>query len=251
MKPSYFLLATMAVLAGASCNAEKASGNSAAAAPQAKAAPVKPPANGDWRQIVTETSAGGFMMGNPNAKIKLVEFGSLTCPHCRAFEQEGAQPLIDNYVKGGKVSYEFRNFVRDPFDIAAALVARCNGTKTFFPLTKAIYDAQPDWITKIQTAPREKMEAIQNMDENKQFLAIAQLAGLQQMAVAHGVPAAKTAQCLTDTAKIDQLVQMNSDAANAYPDMLGTPTFIINGKMVEKAATWEQLEPELKAALGG
>lgn len=251
MKPSYFLLATMAVLAGASCNAEKASGNSAAAAPQAKAAPVKPPANGDWRQIVTETSAGGFMMGNPNAKIKLVEFGSLTCPHCRAFEQEGAQPLIDNYVKGGKVSYEFRNFVRDPFDITAALIARCNGTKSFFLLTKAIYDSQPEWIGRIQVAPRERMEAIQAMDQDKQFLAIAQLADLQNFAAARGVPVAKTTQCLGNSAKVDQLVQMNSDAVSQYPDFAGTPTFVINGKMVEQAATWEQLEPKLKAALGG
>ena len=58
-------------------------------------------------------------MGNPNAKVKLVEFGSLTCPHCAEFEEEGGKALIENYVKTGQVSWEFRNFVRDPFDITA------------------------------------------------------------------------------------------------------------------------------------
>jgi protein-disulfide isomerase len=53
-------------------------------------------------------------LGNPNAKVKLVEFGSLTCPHCAEFEHQGGKALVDNYVKKGLVSWEFRNFVRDP-----------------------------------------------------------------------------------------------------------------------------------------
>ena len=72
-------------------------------------------------------------MGNPNAEVKLVEFGSMTCPHCAEFDEQGGKPLIDNYVKNGQVSFEFRNFVRDPFDMTASLIARCGGAKQLLP----------------------------------------------------------------------------------------------------------------------
>ena len=69
-----------------------------------------------------------FVMGNPNAKVKLLEIGSLSCPHCKAFDDEGVPTLIENYVKPGKVSWEFRPYViHGPIDMAANLVIRCNG----------------------------------------------------------------------------------------------------------------------------
>jgi protein-disulfide isomerase len=250
MKPSYFLLATAAILASGACNAKNGTAADSSDAADSSAVAVKPPANGDWSTIVTATPEGGFRMGNPNAKVKLIEYGSLTCPHCRAFDEEGVQPLIDNYVKSGKVSYEFRNYVRDPFDIAASLIARCNGAKSFFPLARALYKDQPNWVAKIQTASQAEIDKLQNEGPDKQFLDIARVADLQQWAAMRGVPTAKSTQCLTNQAKVDQLVQMNSDATNKY-DLPGTPTFIINGKMVENAATWDVLQPKLKEALGG
>jgi protein-disulfide isomerase len=159
-------------------------------------------------------------------------------------------------VKSGKVSYEFRNYVRDPFDIAASLIARCNGSKSFFPLTEALYKDQPDWIAKIQAAPEAQLNSLQSLPPEKQFVEIAKIADLQQWAAMRGVPTAKSTQCLTDQPKVDQLVQMNSDATTTFPDMPGTPTFIINGKMVElgpvtEAQVWSALEAKIKAALGG
>jgi protein-disulfide isomerase len=201
--------------------------------------------------VVNPTSAGGFVMGNPNAKVKLLEFGSLTCPHCREFDEKGAQPLIDKYVKSGQVSWEFRNYVRDPFDLAASLIARCNGAKTFFPLMRGMYKDQPKWIAKIQEAPQAQLEQLQNLPPNQQFVATARLAGLQDWAAARGVPVAKSTQCLANQNSINQLVQMNSDTTNQFPDFPGTPTFVINGKMVPQTGTWDKLEPALKSALGG
>lgn len=97
----------------------------------------------DWTHVVAATPAGGFMLGNPRAKIRLVEYGSLTCPHCRAFDAEGVPLLVNRYVKSGQVSWEFRNYVRDPVDLTAALIARCNGPRGFFPLARALYRDQP------------------------------------------------------------------------------------------------------------
>jgi protein-disulfide isomerase len=257
MKPSYILMATAAILASGACNA-KNGGNAAAgnAAESTSVETVKPPANGDWSTVTVATTAGGFRMGNPDAKVKLIEYGSMTCPHCRSFSETGFQPLSQNYVKSGNVSYEFRNYVRDPFDIAASLIARCNGSKSFFPLTEALYKEQPDWVGKIQAAPEAQLNGLQNLPPDKQFIEIAKLAGLQQWAAMRGVPAAKSTQCLSDQAKVDQLVQMNSDATTSFPDMPGTPTFIINGKMVDlgpvtEAQVWSALESKIKTALGG
>jgi len=63
-----------------------------------------------------------------------------------------------------------------------------------------------------------------------------------------GVPRAKADACLADEAAVNQLVQMNSDAQSTY-DIPGTPSFLINGKLVEQTASWDALEPKLKEAL--
>jgi protein-disulfide isomerase len=187
-------------------------------------------------------------MGNPAAPVHLVEYGSLTCPHCKAFNDEGTPRLIADYVKPGKVSYEFRNYVRDPYDIAAALIARCDGPKDFFQLTDALYRDQPNWIAKVEALPSKLDDQLDGLPEAQQFLARARAVGLQQWGAAHGVPPDRGTHCLTDTAEVDRLVQMNQDASDKY-DIPGTPTFLVNGKVAQDATTWDTLKPALDAAL--
>ena len=252
MKSTTLLFAATAMLVTGACNGQNGSdtggsgGDRAAEATEA----VEPPADGDWSKVVTATSAGGYRMGNPNAEVALVEFGSMTCPHCAEFDEAGLQPLIDNYVKSGKVSFEFRNFVRDPYDIAASLIARCNGAGSFFPLTRGLFNDQQAWVTKVQEAPQERLEALTNMGPDRQFLEIAQLAELQQWAAMRGVPSAKSTTCLTDQAEINRLVEMNSEATSEYPNFSGTPSFVLNGKLLEQTSGWPALEPKIKEALG-
>ena len=246
MKISYLLLAS-AMFASAACNAET-SGNATGKGPDVTAAAVPAPNNGDWSTVIAKTPEGGFIMGNPNAKVKLVEFGSMTCPHCATFEVEGAKPLIDNYVKKGLVSYEFRNFVRDPYDLTASLLARCGGEAGFFGLTRNLYADQADWVGKIQAADPAKMQSVQSMPPAQQFATIADVAGLKQYASMRGVPKAKADQCLADQAAVDQLVQMNSDAVSQF-NVPGTPAFVINGALVEGVAGWDALEPKIKEAI--
>jgi protein-disulfide isomerase len=249
MKPSYILLAAAAALAGSGCNSEKGTNGGTADSGTATTEAVDPPASGDWSEIVRKTPQGGFAMGNPNAEVKLVEFASMTCPHCATFEEVGVPKLIEQYVKSGKVYFELRNFVRDPFDITATLIARCNGADSYFPLTHALFKDQQKWVTKIQEAPQEQLQSVTSLGPDKQFVQIAQLANLQQWAAMRGVPTAKSNQCLTDQESINQLVQMNADATGEY-EIPGTPSFLINGKLVESAADWQSLEPKIKAALG-
>ena len=250
MKYNALTLMTASLALLAACNAEKG-GNAATTNTPLTTAAVAAPNGGDWSTVTNATPAGGMLMGNPAAKVKLVEYGSLTCPHCREFDEKGGKPLIDNYVKKGLVSWEFRNFVRDPYDITATLVARCGGPSSFFGLMRSLYADQENWIGKLQTVDQAKIAAMQNMSPQQQFAGIADWAGFPAFAALRGVPRAKTAACLADPAAATKLVQMNSDVVAQYPSFPGTPTFILNGKMVDNTATWELLEPKLREALGG
>jgi protein-disulfide isomerase len=247
MKPTYFLACALAVIAIAGCDAKQ--GNAATNAP-VDAKPVPPPKGGDWSAIVTATPEGGFRMGNPNAALKLIEYGSLTCPHCREFDEQGAEPLITKYVKTGQLSWEFRNYVRDAFDLTASLIARCNGAKSFFPLSRALYKDQMVWVGKVQATPPEQIEQLQNLPPNRQFVELAKVAGFQDWAAARGVPVAKSNQCLGDENAVNNLVQMTSDVTSQYPDFQGTPSFVLNGKLLDKTASWSALEPQIRAAMG-
>ena len=134
----------------AGCGSDDAASNAQVADQNFQVEQIAAPNGGDWTQVVSETPQGGFVMGNPQARVRVVEFGSFTCPHCAAFSEEGAPALIDKYVKSGQVSFEFRNFIRDSADLAAALLARCNGPAAFFPLTDQIFAAQEEWLGRAQ-----------------------------------------------------------------------------------------------------
>jgi len=255
MKVRTLLACAMTALALAACNKNNSNGNQGAPAASNETVTItqaNPPPGGDWSDVVNATHAGA-MMGNPNAKVKLVEIGSLSCPHCKAFDDEGVPKLIDQYVKPGKVSWEFRPYIiHGPIDMAANLIVRCNGLKTFFPLVQALYHDQASWMAKVEAAPQDKVAQIQNLPTNQIFVQMANLLGLQDWAAARGIPQAKSNQCLSNEKMINDEVQLTSDVSDQYPDFSGTPAFIINGTMQPKeTTTWEALKPKLDAAIKG
>ena len=250
MKPQILLTCAMAALAVAGCKKNASSNEAGPAANHSVAiTQANPPPGGTWADVVNQTS-DGFMMGNPNAKVKLVEIGSLSCPHCKAFDDEGVPTLIDKYVKSGQVSWEFRPYViHGQIDIAADLIARCNGLKTFFPLVQALYKDQSVWMGKLESTPQDKLAQLQNLPTNQAFIATASLLGLQDWAAARGIPQAKSNQCLSDQKMIEKEVQETSSVNDEFPDFSGTPAFVINGKMLKDTASWDKLKPQLDAAL--
>ena len=252
MKAGILLTGAAALLALSGCNKNNG-GNGAESSSGASDTVVitqpNPPPGGTWADVVNAT-ADGFMMGNPKAKVKLIEIGSLSCPHCKLFEDEGMPTLVDKYVKTGQVSWEFRPYViHGPIDMAADIIARCNGIKTFFPLTQAMYKDQTVWLGKVETTPQDKLQQIQNLPTNRIFIEMANLMGLQDWAAARGVPQAKSNQCLADQKMIDHEVQVTANVNNQYPEFQGTPSFIINGKMLADTASWDKLKPQLEDAL--
>jgi len=246
-----FLACALPALALAAChkNNSNAGGTAAPVNETVTITQANPPPGGTWADVVNATS-DGVMMGNPNAKVKLIEIASLSCPHCKAFEDEGVPTLIDKYVKPGKVSWEFRTYlIHGPLDMPANLIVRCNGIASFFPLVGALYKDQEDWVAKIEAVPQDKLTQIQALPTNQTFVQLASVEGLQDWAAARGVPQAKSNQCLSDQKQIDHQVQVSANVNNQYPDFGGTPSFIINGKMLPDTASWEKLQPQLDAAV--
>ena len=219
---------------------------STAAAPS-MAAHAKAAKARDWAQVVTMTPEGGFVMGNPAARVKLVEYGSLACPHCRHFEETGYKPLVQNYVRTGQVSYEFRNLLLNGPDISVSVLTRCAGPAKFFPMSELVYATQPQWEERIVKMSDTEKAALDKMSDEQRIVRFAEIGGMPEMASRFGLNAARAHQCLTDKNALERLLGISKAASDHGIDH--TPTFIINGR-VSDAATWEQLEPKLKAALG-
>jgi protein-disulfide isomerase len=212
------------------------------AAVGAKATPSR-----DWSRTVAATPEGGFKMGDPNAKVALVEYGSLACPHCRHFEETGYKPLVQQYVRTGRVSYEFRNFLLNAPDVSASLLAHCAGPAKFFPMSEVVYATQPQWIDKVVKIDDAQKAEIENMSDAQRVARLGEIAGFPQIAARFGVTPARARQCLSDPKGLERLLNITKAAEGA--GINHTPTFLINGKVTD-AATWEQLEPQLKAAGG-
>jgi protein-disulfide isomerase len=220
---------------------------SAATAASAAPRPVSKP-KVDWARTVVRTPAGGFRMGSPTAKVKLVEYGSLACPHCRLFEQTGYKPLVQKYVRTGKVSYEFRNLLLNAPDLSVSLLAHCAGAANFFQMSEVVYATQPQWLDKIGAISDAEHAEIEKMTDQQRLARLADIAGFPQIAARFGVTPARARQCLADPKGLQRLLELTKAAEDG--GITHTPTFLINGKVTD-AATWDRLEPELKAALGG
>lgn len=201
----------------------------------------------DWTRNVAMTPEGGFRMGNPDARVKLVEYGSLTCSHCADFAKTGMSPLTSNYVKSGKVSLEYRNFVLNGIDAVAVLLARCAGPRGFFPLVESLFASQEQWMGKIGGMSQAQRDRIMALPQAEQLGEIAETGGLIALAARAGVTQQKAKQCLADKAGQDRLGQMNKAAADL--GVKGTPTFFLNGAKVE-AHDWSALEPLIRGAAG-
>ena len=187
-------------------------------------------------------------MGNPKAKVKLVEYGSLACPHCRHFAETGFKPLVQQYVRTGRVSYEFRNLLLNAPDLSVSLLAHCAGAAKFFPMSEVVFSTQPQWFDKVSGIGDALRAEIEKMTDQQRIARLAEVAGFAAVAARFGVSPARARQCLADPKGLERLLGMTKAAEDA--GITHTPTFLINGKVTD-AATWDRLEPELKAALGG
>jgi len=237
-------IAALLILAG--CGDQ--SGNSSSTAPALEKIPA--PNNGDWTEIVSETSEGGYRIGNPEAPVKLVEYGSLSCSHCAEFAEQGGGPLRETYVKSGRVSWEFRPFLLFPSDPGVTMLLRCQGASPFFQLSDQLYADQATWMGSLQQAAAAPgVDAqLQAMSPQQRAATLVRMAGLEEFFRGRGMPQSKIDSCLADQQALQDLLA-RTERATAEDGVQGTPTFLINGTLVPNAANWAALQPALNAAV--
>jgi len=221
---------------------ESESGASASDAVEA----VEAPTGQKWSETVSKTDAGGIVMGNPDAPIKLVEYMSITCSHCKDFGEQAFAPLRDNYVDSGRVSFEIRNFVRDPLDLTAAILSRCGGEGPFFPLTEQALSYQGTMFEKAQTMGEATYGDILKSAPDTRFVRLADQLGLIAFFQQRGVSEDQAKACLADTAAAENLMDGTQKAVEEY-NIEGTPTFLLNGQKIE-GTNWAAIETKLKEA---
>lgn len=208
------------------------------------------PAAVDWTRTVIATPDGGFRMGNPKAKVALVEYFSFTCPHCAAFVGEALPTIRDQYVRAGTLSFEMRPAVRDRADYVAVLLSRCGGPARFFATAEAIFAAQGDWETRAIDYDSGHRTDFQAADAATAMAALAHGAGLDAIAAQHGVPSAALARCFAD-AKAQAIVKASTEAAWGTRKIGGTPAFLVNDALLGGVYDWAGLQARLADALNG
>jgi protein-disulfide isomerase len=203
-----------------------------------------PPA---WDKTVRQGVNGAYVMGNPAAKTKLVEYLSYTCGHCAHFVTESKVALKTGYVARGTVSVEVRNAVRDRFDFTAALLARCGGPGRFFGNTEAIMAAQQAWLGKAGAFEQANGEKLGTLSPNEGLKLVARGVGLDAIMKARGFTPQQIDACLVSKPDQDRVLAMTEEAWNVRK-LPGTPSFLVNGQLAANATSWAALESRLKAA---
>ncbi len=209
-------------------------------------AKIAPPAGKAWADVIAETAEGGMRMGNPEAPIKLVEYGSLSCPGCAKLAQEGFAPLVTNYVASGRVSFEFRSFAIHPQDVPLTVLVRCSSKEAFFPLVEQIY-SNFDAMNAVfgDEAVMQRAQAAMQLAPEQRWTAFAEVTGYSQFFAQRGVAIDQSKACLADLTKAKQVAdysqQYSADGVN------GTPTLMINGTKLDEN-NWKGLEVALQNA---
>ena len=159
-----------------------------------------------------KAAPGDMSLGNPKAPIHVVEYLSLTCPHCAHFHEDVFPAFKAKYIDTGRVYFTIRELLTAPAQVAAAgfLMARCEGGKNYFQVVDQVFKSQSRW---------------QQGNIKPIFVEIAK---------ANGLTEAQFEACITDE-KAGAALQQRLEYATGTDKVTGTPTFIVNGVMLSNA----------------
>ena len=167
-------------------------------------------------------------LGDPKAPVTIIEYASMTCPHCAHFDEVTFPELKKRYIDTGKVRYILREFPLDNLAAAAFMLARCageNDPNKYFALVNTLFHQQNQWAVEKPLAP---------------LLAIAKQAGFTEQSFN---------ACLANQKILDSIESMRQRAIDKFK-VHSTPTFFVNGKIVEGAMSIEEMakiiDPYLK-----
>jgi protein-disulfide isomerase len=175
-------------------------------------------------ELVKPGPLGDRQLGPDNAPVTIIEYGSLTCPHCAHFENTTFPEVKKRYIDTGKVRYIFRPFALNPLDAGAIMLSQCIAKDKYYPFVETLYAKQAEWVVDNPLEP---------------LLAISKQAGFTKESFD---------ACLKNQKLLDQ-VEAERDRAAKLFGVNSTPTFFVNGKMLRGAISIDELEKELKPYL--
>jgi protein-disulfide isomerase len=241
MRIKSVLITAAAALALAACG-----GAETAAVPTGEAlAKVAAPAGKIWSDVVVKTDVGGYKMGNPQAKLQLVEYGAITCPGCAQFSVESTEEL-EKMVDSGVVAMEFRPFlVHGAQDIPGFLLAQCNGPEAFYPLSEQLFAEQASWLGRMSGITEAEQQSTQNMSPAQLSTFLGTKLGLIDFVKQRGISEDQAKACLGDAKAIEGLVTLTEQGGK--DGVTGTPYFTLNGAPLNVGA-WAQVKAKLQGA---
>ena len=193
----------------------------AAAAPAAMLAPLPGRAAGIGEK------PGDMALGDPNAPVTLIEFFSLTCPHCEWFHKNVYNRLKPEYVDTGRLRYIARDFPLNMPAVQAAILARCAGRDRYFTFVDVLFQTFDDWA--------------RSSDYSEKLAQIGELGGVSRD---------RFDACLADTDLENALFQSMATAQAEY-DVNSTPTLIVNGERYDGKVSFEALAQHIDRLAAG
>lgn len=176
----------------------------------------------------TTTESGGFtgdvVEGGADAKVTIIEYASLTCPHCATFHDEIYGALKPDYIESGKVRFIFRDFPLDNFAMAASMIARCGGESRYTKFVHLFMEKQKEWTRSDNV-----------IDE------------LKRLALLGGMNSAKVDACVADEA-LGQSILDRAREGQDFFNVSSTPTILINGEKF-RAVSYEAVKEKIDSLL--
>ncbi len=206
---------------------------------------ILPGAN--WATMQDETE-GGHRFGNPEAKVKLVEFMGYTCSLCATFARQGDSAIRLAYVPTGRISYEIRHLIRDPVDLTAALLTHCGEPQKFAGNHEAIMYRYEDWMAKVQKSTQAQRSRWQFGSHSARFQAIASDLDFYDIMQGRGYTRSQIDACLSDEAKAQAMAEQSAADIAKY-GLPGTPSFVLDGELLEGTHNWPALEKRLSSVV--
>lgn len=208
------------------------------------AAPLTAATQKPWSTVAALAPSGSYVIGNPKANVKLIEYVSYTCPHCGHFTRDSAATLKGKMIASGSTSLEVRSSVHDRYDLVAATLARCSGPALFPKMHDLLYAQQDAWLNQAVAFDAAGGQSPAGNTQGEKMRTLADGAGLTAIAKSAGMSEPAITACFATETSLAKTLAV---AQAMQGKIKGTPAFELNGKLIE-GVDWAKLEPMLRAA---
>ena len=177
----------------------------------------------DQAELMAPGPLPEMAMGSPDAPNTIIEYASMTCPHCALFQKDVLPQIKTKYIDTGKARYILREFPLDNLAVAAFMLARCSGDDRYFPMVDALFETQDVW-------------AVTGSEGKEKLLLIARQSGMSKD---------KFDQCLGDKELFDKIVETRTRGNEKF-GVNSTPSFFVNGKRLGTEHTLKDFDAMLE-----